>query len=331
VPRCSRRRFGRASQPRRQPGAGGRAGAAAEDALPRDEGGALRPILWLFDERTEAPAGWPEVEQRAWLGRPETLALLAARNADDRLRSRRSAELHAELLLRRGSAAYDPVQAAKLLETPQAQAIPGNRPRLVALLTDGEHLPPDYSRAARQYLSLAAQPFDFAAEPQRELLRIGRLAAAAARGPAEQAAALRILSAASLDGRFGSGEEEAAMLARIGAVPNGALAAGDAERIGRALDFRFGFDLPDRQESDPAELRPILLRALLGPDGRVVMTRVAQSSGSPSRDRIVRGIWAAEGHAVDLSATARGRFLWVDLPPVDPLLTTSEAWQRWNR
>ncbi|HEX9932241.1 MAG TPA: hypothetical protein VGB08_05315 [Allosphingosinicella sp.] len=291
----------------------------------------LGRMLWLFDERTPAPPGWSEAQREAWLARPETLALLEARNADDGLRTRRSVELHADLLLRRGSAAYAPAEAVKLLETWQANGIPGNRERLVALLLDGEHMPPDYGRAARQYLSLAAAPLDYAAEPQRELLRIGRLAAAAARTPAEQGAAFRILSAAALDGRFGSGEAEAAMLDRIGAVPEGALAPGDAERIGRALDFQFAFDLPDRQESDPPELRPILLRGLVGPDGRLVMTQVVQSSGAASRDRIVRGIWASDGHRVDLSATARGRFVWVDLPAVDPLLTTMEASQRWPR
>ena len=120
------------------------------------------------------------------------------------------------------------------------------------------------------------------------------------------------------------------MLRSIGEVPQVALAAGDAERIGRALDFQFGFDLPDRRETDTAELRPILLRGLVGPDGRIVATELLQSSGAPDRDRIVRGVWASDGEKVDLSATARGRFVWVELPPVDPTLTTTDAYQRWN-
>lgn len=288
-------------------------------------------MLWLFSDRPPALPEWPEAERAAWLERPATVALLAARNADADLRTRRSVELHAGLLLRRGSATYDPGEAVKLLETPEANAIPGNRRRLTELLLDGEHLAPDYARAARLYVSTAASPLDFAAEPQRELLRIGRLAAAAARTPVEQAAALRILSVAALDGRFGSGEEAAAMLGRIGDVAEGSLAQGDSERIGRALDFQFGFDLPDRNDSDPSELLPIRLRGLVGPDGRIVATRVLQSSGSQQRDRIVQGVWASDGHRVDLSLTAQGRFLWVELPPVDPLLTTSAAFERWNR
>lgn len=304
-----------------------RATAAADAAAAAPYG----RMLWLFDNRPPALPGWSEAERSAWLERPETLALLAARNADAHLRTRRSVELHADLLLRRGTAAYDPRAAAVLLETSQANAIPGNRARLVALLLDGEHMPPDHARASRQFVFHAASPHDFAKPAQRELLRIGRLAAAAARTPAEQAAALRILSVAALDGRFGSAEEQAAMLRRADPVAEAPLADGDAERIGRALDFTFGFDLPDRRESDPAELRPIRLRGLVGPDGRIVATEIAQSSGAPDRDRIVRAVWANEGHRVDLSATARGRFVWIELPPVDPLLTTSEAFDRWRR
>ena len=292
---------------------------------------AYNRMLWLFDERPPELPAWSEADRQAWLERPATLKLLEGRNADGWLRTRRSVEHHIGLVLRRGSPGYDPATAATLLETSEANAIPGNRQRLISLLLDGEHMPPDYERAARRFYSSAAAQSDYAVEPQRELLRIGRLAAAAARTPVERATALRILSAATLDGRFGSAAEQEAMLRRIGRVRSGALAPGDAERIGRALDFQFGFDLPDRQETDPAELRPILLRGLIGPDGRVVATQVVQSSGVPSRDRIVRGIWVRESHRVDLSATARGRFLWVDLPPVDPLLTTMDAHQRWQR
>ncbi|HEX8526379.1 hypothetical protein [Allosphingosinicella sp.] len=287
-------------------------------------------MLWLFSNSSGAHPGWPEAEREAWLREPATVALLGARNADDWLRTRRSVELHARLLLDSGFAGYDPAKAATLLETSQAAGIPGNRQRLVALLLDGDHLPPDYARASRSFVSLAAAQVDFAIEPQRELLRIGKLAAAAARTPIERAAALRILAFAALDGRFGSSEALSGMVASLGRVPNVALAEGDSERIGRALDFQFGFDLPDRREDDPAELRPIRLRGLIGPDGRIVATEIVQSSGVAHRDRTVRGVWAREGGGVDLSATAQGRFVWVDLPPVDPLLTTDEAYRRYN-
>lgn len=299
-------------------------GAAADPAL----AARYARMLWLFDDRPPELAGWTEAEREAWLTRPGTVALLDARNAVRELRTRRSIELHSALLLRRGAPFYDPARAATLLEDGRAGA--GNRARLAALLLDGEHLPPDHARAARLYVAHAAQQHDFAIEPQRELLRIGRLAAAAARTPEEQATALRIVSAAALDGRHGSAEEQSAMLRRLGRVAEVALTAGDAERIGRALDFRFAFDLPDRREDDPAELRPIRLRGLIGPDGRIVATEVAQPSGSPYRDRIVRGIWADLGTSIDLSATAQGRFVWVELPPVDPLLTTTAAFERWN-
>ncbi len=287
-------------------------------------------VLWLFDDRVPSLPDWPEAEREAWLERPETIALLEGRNAGGVLRTRRSVEHHAGLLLREGSPTFDPGEAVRLLETSEANAIPGNRQRLLGLLLDGRHLPPDYARASRQFVSHAPQTLDYAIPAQRELLRIGRLAAAAARTPEEQAVALRILSAAALDGRFGGAEEQAAMLGRIGPVPRGALAQGDAERIGRALDFQFGFDLPDRREEDPAELRPILLRGLVGPDGRIVATELVQSSGVPLRDRIVRGVWARAGHRVDLALRARARFVWVDLPPVDPLLTTGAAYDRWH-
>jgi hypothetical protein len=286
--------------------------------------------LWLFDDRPPAIAHWTLPAQEAWLARPATVALIEARNAVPELRTRRSIELHTGILLDRGSPYYDPSKAVTLLEDPRANAIPNNNSRLVGLLLGGEHVPADHARAARRFVSLAASPMDYSAEPQRELLRIGLLAAAAARSPQDRAVALRILSVASLDGRHGSAEEQGAMLAGLGEVPRVSLAEGDALRIGRALDFQFGFDLPDRRDIDPAEMRPIILRGLVGPDGRIVATEIIQSSGMADRDRIVRGVWAREGDKVDLSATAAGRFVWVELPPVDPLLDTYEAFRRHN-
>lgn len=279
--------------------------------------------LWLFDDRPPVLAGRTPPAQQA-------VALLDARNATPELRTRRSIELHTGILLDRGSPYYDPAKAVALLEDPRANAIPNNTSRLVALLLDADHLPADYPRAARRFVSLAASSMDYSAEPQRELLRIGRLAAAAARTPADRAAALRIVAVAALDGRHGSAGEQASMLAGLGEVPRVSLAEGDALRIGRALDFQFGFDLPDRRDIDQAEMRPIILRGLIGPDGRIVATEIVQSSGMPDRDRIVRGVWASDGDKVDLSATAAGRFVWVELPPVDPLLDTYEAYRRHN-
>lgn len=284
-------------------------------------------MLWLFQD---GPAADPalEAERQAWLVRPETVALLTARNAEVKWRSRRSLELHAGLLLRRDLPYYDPVLAVSLLERGPARHDLESRLRFSRLLTDGVHLPADFARAARPLLDGAVYDSDSAADYQRELLRIGRLAAAAARTPAERAEALRILSAAALDERFGSARDRDELLRGLGRVRKAALAQGDAERIGKALDYQFALDQPFRREGDAAVLPAIVLRALVGPDGRVVETQVVRSSGVARRDRALRATWIEHGSKVELAAVAGGRFAWVDLPPVDPLLTTYDAYVR---
>ena len=281
-------------------------------------------ILWLFHDEAPALPRTSEAELRRWLAEPGPIALLRARNRDERLRTRRSLELHSEIALDRAHLAYDPATAASLLEDGHMLGRRGVRERLAALLTDGTHLPPDFARAARHYLNSASwEPGG--AEAQGALLRIGRAAASAAKSPEEIAVALRILSASAIDGRFDSRSEQEALLRKAGPIRSERLTEEQAELIFRALDFQFGFDLPDARDDDPPGMKPILLRALIGPDGRVIGTELVQSSGSPMRDRIVRGVWLSDGHRADLAGVARGRFVRVDLPPVDPLMTTMKA------
>jgi hypothetical protein len=109
------------------------------------------------------------------------------------------------------------------------------------------------------------------------------------------------------------------------------LASGDAEKAGRAVDWDIGSGFGGSALPKGPGLRPIRLRGLIGPDGRIVMVLLLQSSGEPGRDRIAMGAWFYRGARADLSATAKGRLVWADLPVIDPLLDSSTAWQRWNR
>lgn len=287
-------------------------------------------ILWLFHENPPPLERASEAELHVWLAEPGPIALLQARNRDRHLRTSRSLELHSRIALERGHPAYDPATAAALLEDGQLLGKRGVRERLAALLTDGTHLPPDYARAARIYLGSASwEPYG--GEAQGALLQIGRAAAAAAKTPEEIAVALRILSASAIDRRFDSRKEREALLRRAGRIHSARLTREQEEAIFRALDFRIGFDLPDAREDDPPGMKPIRLRALLGPDGRAISTEVVQSSGSPMRDRIVQGAWISEGYKVGLEDVARGRFVRVDLPPVDPLMTTMKALESENK
>ena len=182
------------------------------------------------------------------------------------------------------------------------------------MLTDGALVPPDYQRAANMFLWSVSLLRGYP-EYQGELLRIGRLAAASARTPAEQAAALHILFAASLNNLEGSREAVADLLRRIGTVRTASLAGKDAANIREELNDELEFGIP--LDDDPPSIRPIVLRGLIGPGGRLVHAEILRSSGSWFRDRAALGGWAQHGDRVDLSATALGRFVWVDLPPID--------------
>ena len=153
-------------------------------------------------------------DREAWLRRPETVELLRARNADRMLRTRRSLEAQAGLMLRRDLPYYAPAEAIALLEDGRFITNLPNRLRISRLLTDGRYVPPDYGRAAQPFLSVAAIDADYSSGYQQELLRIGYLAAEAARTPVERAEALRIVSAAALDGRFDSKEVQGRLLRR---------------------------------------------------------------------------------------------------------------------
>lgn len=275
-------------------------------------------MLWLFDDHPPPLPRWPERARRAWLERPRTVALLAAHNDQLGLRTRRSLEAEGLLRLRRGRPYYAPRRGAELLEDGRLAFNMENRLRVSRLFTDGVHLPRDYARAARPFLMLAALRGEIADAPQSELLRIGRLAAAAARTPEARAIALRILFAAALDGRHGSGEALAAILARIGPAPERTLAPGDAERIAAVMTREYQIAMPYSRDDEPAQLTPIGLRALIGPDGHVAFVQLTARSGAPLRDRAVLAAWAEHAASVDLSATAAGRFVWVALPPVEP-------------
>ncbi|WP_114954763.1 hypothetical protein [Sphingosinicella terrae] len=297
--------------------------------LPRDTDMADRygRMLWLFADEPPALPRWADGAREAWLVRPATIALLEGRNAVPALRTRRSLQLLAGLRLRRDLAGYDPAEAANLLEDGRLMFNLENRMRFSRLLTAGEHLPPDHVRAARPYLFAVGLWPDREDPYLAELLRIARLALSAARTPVERAQALRLLAATSLDE---SGGELDAGLRRLGRLRSVPLAAGDAERVGRALDWKIAWATPYGCDDEARGLGPVTLDALIGPDGRVVTTRIALSSGAAECDRGVRIAWAQEGERADLSATARSRFVWTRLPPVDPGMSTSDAYERWG-
>jgi|GEM_PF-3928115 len=287
-------------------------------------------ILWLFDEEQPAMPRWTAAEREAWLARPATVALLRARNANRILRTRRSLEAHAGLMLRRDLPFYAPAEAIGLLEDSQVNTGLASLLRFSRLLTDGKHVPPDYARAARPFLRLAALDMDFVSKHQQELLRIGYLAAAAARTPVERAEALRIVSGAALDGRFDSKEVHSRLLRAIGRVPDAMLSASDRAAVEKALDWQMAWALPGTDGLE-GRLQPIVIRGLVGPHGRVIAAEVKASSGSPRHDRAALGVWTEYPERVDLGAASRGRFVWVDMPPVDPFMSTSDAWSKHNR
>ena len=266
-------------------------------------------MLWLFHDGSLDLPRWPEAERQAWLVRPETVALLRARVADSTLRTARSRDLLTGLLLSRDFDGYDPRQALALVQGS------GDRLRVSRLLSDGEHFPPDYARAA-DALIVDSHQNEFAMPYRGQLLNVGLLAAEQARTPVEQAEALRILSAATLDEYFSTADSVNALLRGLRQVPEAALAPEDAALVARTIESQFQDRLPPRRRSE-AGLRPTVLRALIDPDGRIVTTEIAQSSGVAWVDYSVRAVWVPFGAELDLSATARGRFVWADLPPVE--------------
>jgi len=284
-------------------------------------------MLWLFDEQPPEMPRWAAADREAWLRRPDSVALLRARNADAMLRTGRSLEALAGLLLRRDLPYYAPAEAIALLEDGRLITNLSNRLRISRLLTDGAHVPADYARAARPFLSVAAVEADFASKYQQELLRIGYLASAAARTPAERSQALRIVSAAALDGRFDSREVQTRLLRGLGPAKRAALSDSDRAGIEKALDWKMAWALPGTDGIE-GRLRPIVLRGLVGPDGKVIAAEVKTSSGSPRHDRAALGVWSEYYDLVDLREASSGNLVWVDLPPVDPYMTTSDAWSK---
>lgn len=276
---------------------------------------ALARYLWLVSDRD--PAGWSEAEREAWLVRPETIAMLEARV--EAAPTARAIWLLSSLLLRRDLAIYAPGPAATLLESsPELHRDPV-RLRLAALLTEGVHLPPDYSRAAAPFRRDATEAPERAAAAQEVLRGIGERAAAAARTQAQRLAALAILAPAALDGRDGGAHTR--LLRRV-RVPTRTepLPPDRVEWLSAELDLGFAHMLDMLPETTPRGLRPIVLRGLVGADGRLVTVTLAQSSGVAERDRAVMANYLRLGPRVDLSSVAQGRPIWVTLPPVDPML-----------
>ena len=288
---------------------------AAEEGLgmERDTGLADRygRMQWLLAVQAPELPRWTPEQQRAWLARPETIALLEAVVARNRHASRQATML-AELRLRRDLPGYDPEQALRLFE----QAIAYER--YAEVLTDGEHIAPDYRRAFGPMFRLGMFAGDD--EQRRLMLRVGRQAAAHARTREQRAQALRILFAGALDDFDGGCALVAEQLRHFRAVPRVPLAAGDAQRIHDRMANEYD---PMLVSDEPAQPRPIVLRALIDPEGRVVYAEVRQSSGSLDRDYFPVEAWAQYAEEVDLSATSRGRFVWADLPPIEPEATTT--------
>ena len=268
-------------------------------------------MQWLLAVQAPELPRWSPEQQQAWLARPETVALLEGAVARNR-HATRQATMLAELRLRRDLAGYDPEQALRLFE----QAIAYER--YAEVLTDGEHMAPDFRRAFAPMFRLGMFTGDD--EQRRLLLSVGRRAAAAARTPEQRAQALRILFAGALDDFDGGCALVAEQLRHFGRAPQVQLAPGDAERISDRMANAYDAMLVS---DEPAQPRPIVLRALIDPRGRVVYAEVRQSSGSLDRDYFPVEAWAQYAEEVDLSATSRGRFVWADLPPIDPEPTTT--------
>lgn len=293
-------------------------GMARDEAL-ADRLGRLR---WLYGDSPLSLPRWSEAERQAWLEQPATIALLEARVAQRgrRLRTQAAVETLAGLKLRRDLPSHDPAGALDLLDEDSLLIGDERRIRFTRLVTGGAGLPPDFERA-RRALTLFGS-FGDGATPQlrAEYLRVGTLAASSARTAGEWATALRILSAAAIDGHEAEVAARDALIRRLGHIPTVALAPADAAGIPRVMHREFAVRLGYRREGDPELLAPIRLKALIAPDGRLAHAEVLGSSGLRRRDRGILSAWAESGALADLSATARGRWVWVELPPVDPEL-----------
>lgn len=280
----------------------------------------LGRLLWLYEGMS--PPRWPEAERQAWLEQPSTIALIEARAAQRprSLRTQIVVERLAALKLRRDLPAYDPDAAFDLLDEDWLLIGDERRIAFSRLVTSGEHRPPQFDRARRALILYGSMGNQATPELRAELLRVGELAARRARTPVQRAEALRILFAAAIDGHPAEVAARDRLLRRIGSAATVRLAAGDAERIASQMHREFAVRLPYRSDDEPSALAPIRLRGLIGPDGRLALAQLVGSSGSPRRDRGILTAWAIEHRLADLGATARGRFVWVDLPPVDPEL-----------
>lgn len=279
----------------------------------------LGRLLWLYGEGPAAVPGWSAAAHQAWLEQPATIALLEARVAQRGrlLRTPTAVRRLAALKLRRDLPGHDPAGALDLLDEISLLIGDENRIRFSRLATGDAGLPPDFERARRALIFYGSFGNQATPELRAEQLRIGRLAA---RTPAHRATALRILFAAATDGHEAEVAARDALIRRLGRVPTVTLAPADATRIASELHREFAINLGYRREGDPALLQTIRVRALLAPDGRVAFASVYGSSGLARRDRAILAAWAEDGQSVDLSATARGRWVWVELPPVDPEL-----------
>lgn len=289
-----------------------RRSAAEGRGRPRDPEMAdrYRRVLWLFahDDRLDFP-DWPPAARQQWLERPETIALLAGRLARSDEGEWRQARMLAALRLRRDLPGYDAQQAMTLYGRSY------DRERQADLLSDGQHMPADFRRAGR-ILFDAFGGLTGNYEVQAALLRVGRRALAAARTPDQRADALRILFAASVEAR----EDSCALTdTALSAFPRARLISLSPAEAGRIEEEMHGEFDPILVNDEPATPRPTVLRALVDPAGRLVYAEVDQSSGSVDRDQSVLVGWAEYAERIDLSASARGRYSWVKLPPVPPL------------
>lgn len=279
-------------------------------------------LLWLYEGETPAPMAWTEAERQRWLEQPATIALLEARAAQ-RGRGRRTrivVDRLATLSLRRDLPSYDPRRAVDLLDEDSLLIGDERRIAFSRLVTSGEHLPPDFARARRALILYGSMGNQATPELRAELLRVGTLAALRTRTPAERGEALRTLYAAAIDDHPAEVAARDRLLRRLGTVPTVTLAPADAAAIPRVMHQAFATRLGYPREGDPEMLAPIRLRGLIAPDGRLAMAQIIGSSGLRRRDRGILAAWAIDHQKADLSATARGRFVWVELPPVDPEL-----------
>lgn len=291
------------------------------DAAERGLGGPADPALaaradrmiWLLG-RTQPGRPGPEsatpeqeAERRAWLERPETIALLEAHVAHPQA-TRRAIRRLAELSLRRDLPSYDPQRAARLLDGPR-RSPPADRALLVRLLSDGTQMPRNFARAANvllpEYWFNAASVSDRA-----EMERLARRASASARNREQRLVALLCLWAASINAPEDFARDRDAMLRSIGDIPRAELSEGDARALAYAVNIHLSVF------RNPGAVAPILVDGLIGPDGRLVMARFVRASGVEPFDREILAAYASWGREVDLSGSAQGRLVWVRLPPI---------------